>query len=185
MTAMQSPRRIASAASPTLWVPVAQADTTHMLWPIAPVSIAIIPEQLSVSALAMKVGATVRGPRALSESQLSSMSVCPPAPDPKITPTSVRFSSVTSKPESASACFAAATPKCMLASLRRAAFGSIQSDGTKSWTSPPSLASYGVVSNRVIGPRPDTPLTRLAHAVAGSLPTELMTPRPVTTTRRS
>ncbi len=48
MTAMQSPRRIASAASPTLWVPVAQADTMHMLWPIAPVSMAIIPEQLSV-----------------------------------------------------------------------------------------------------------------------------------------
>ena len=73
----------------------------------------------------------------------------------------------------------------MLASLRRAAFASIQSDGTKSWTSPPSLASYGVVSKRVIGPRPDTPLTRLAQAVATSLPTELMTPRPVTTTRRS
>ena len=67
MTAMQSPRRIASAASPTLWVPVAQADTMHMLWPIAPVSIAIIPEQLSVRALAMNVGATVRGPRSLSE----------------------------------------------------------------------------------------------------------------------
>ena len=63
MTAMQSPRRIASAASPTLCVPVAHADTTHRLWPIAPVSMAIIPEQLSVSALAMKVGATVRGPR--------------------------------------------------------------------------------------------------------------------------
>ena len=36
-----------------------------MLWPIAPVSMAIIPEQLSISALAMKVGATVRGPRSL------------------------------------------------------------------------------------------------------------------------
>ena len=68
MTAMQSPRRIASAASPTLCVPVAQADTMHMLWPIAPVSIAIIPEQLSVSALAMNVGATVRGPRVVEAS---------------------------------------------------------------------------------------------------------------------
>ena len=36
MTAMQSPRRIASAASATLWVPVAQADTMQTLWPIAP-----------------------------------------------------------------------------------------------------------------------------------------------------
>ena len=44
MTAMQSPRRIASAPSATLWVPVEQAETIAMLWPIAPVSIAIIPE---------------------------------------------------------------------------------------------------------------------------------------------
>ena len=46
-----------------LWVPVAQADTTHMLWPMAPVSMAIIPEHESTRALAMNVGATVRGPR--------------------------------------------------------------------------------------------------------------------------
>ena len=63
MTAMQSPRRIASAASPTLCVPVAQADTMQTLCPMAPVSIAIIPEQLSTRAFAMNVGATVRGPR--------------------------------------------------------------------------------------------------------------------------
>jgi hypothetical protein len=66
ITAMQSPRRIASAASPTLWVPVAHAETMQTLWPIAPVSIAIIPEQLSTSALAMNVGATVRLPRSWS-----------------------------------------------------------------------------------------------------------------------
>ena len=65
MTAMQSPRRIASAASPMLWVPVAQADTTHMLWPMAPVSMAIIPEQLSTRALAMKKGADRAGARSL------------------------------------------------------------------------------------------------------------------------
>ena len=33
------------------------------LWPMAPVSMAIIPEQLSTRAFAMNVGATVRGPR--------------------------------------------------------------------------------------------------------------------------
>ena len=37
---------------------------------------------------------------------MSIISCWPPAPEPKITPTSVRFSSVSSKPESASACFA-------------------------------------------------------------------------------
>ncbi len=66
ITAMQSPRRMASAASPTLCVPVAQAETMQTLWPMAPVSMAIIPEQLSTSALAMNVGATVRGPRSWS-----------------------------------------------------------------------------------------------------------------------
>ncbi len=102
-----------------------------------------------------------------------------------MTPTSVRFSSVSSKPESARDCFAAATPKCRLLSLRRAAFASIQSLATKSRTSPASLASYGPGSNRVMVSRPETPLTRLDQTVAVSLPTGLMTPRPVTTTRRS
>ena len=67
-----------------------------------------------------------------------------------MTPTSVRFSSVSSKPESASACLAAATPKCRLDSLRRAALGSIHSAAVKSRTSPASLASYGAASNWVI-----------------------------------
>ncbi len=90
---------------------------------------------------------------------------CPPAPDPKTTPTSVRFSSVISKPESARACLAAATPKCMLDSLRRTALGSIHSVALKSRTSPASLASYGVVSNLVIWSRPERPWTRFDQAV--------------------
>ena len=102
-----------------------------------------------------------------------------------MTPTSVRFSSVSSKPESASACLAAATPKCMLESLRRTALGSIHALASKSCTSPAALASYGSVSKYVIGARPDTPFTRLDQAVATSFPTGLMTPSPVTTTRRS
>ena len=62
ITAMQSPRRIASAPSATLWVPVAQADTMQTLWPIAPVSIASIPDVESTRAFAMNVGGTLRGP---------------------------------------------------------------------------------------------------------------------------
>jgi hypothetical protein len=56
MTAMQSPRRIASAPSATLWVPVAQAVTMQALCPIAPVSIAMSPDAESTSAFAMNVG---------------------------------------------------------------------------------------------------------------------------------
>ena len=141
MTAMQSPRRIASAPSPTLWVPVAQAETMQTLWPIAPVSIAIIPEEESTRALAMNVGLTRFGPFSWSVAKFSIISCWPPAPEPKTTPTSVRFASVISKPESASACFAAATPKCISRSLRRTALGSIQATGSKSLTSPPALCS--------------------------------------------
>jgi hypothetical protein len=62
MTAMQSPRRIASAASPIAVVPVEQADTGQKLWPLAPVSMAIVPELASTSPLAMKNGLTARAP---------------------------------------------------------------------------------------------------------------------------
>jgi hypothetical protein len=41
MAAMKSPRRIPSAASPMLCVPVEQAVTMHMFEPRMPVSIAI------------------------------------------------------------------------------------------------------------------------------------------------
>lgn len=58
------------------------------------------------------------------------------APDPNTTPTSVRFRSVSSNPESARACLAAATPNPTLASLRRAAFASIQLRASKPWTWP-------------------------------------------------
>ena len=45
-----------------LWVPVEQAVTMHMLEPLAPVSMAIWPEAVSGSMLAMKKGLTDLGP---------------------------------------------------------------------------------------------------------------------------
>ena len=62
MAATKSPRRMPSAASPMLWVPVEQAVTMHMLAPRAPVSMAIWPDAVSGSMLAMKNGLTRRGP---------------------------------------------------------------------------------------------------------------------------
>ena len=58
----------------------------------------------------MNVGWTRFGPFSTSVVKLSIISCWPPAPDPKTTPTSVRFSSLISNPESTTACFAAATP---------------------------------------------------------------------------
>ena len=111
ITAVTSPRLIASAASPKACVPVAQAETTARLCPTAPDSIAIIPEVLSTRPWAMKVGATERGPFSFQAIWFSMKSPCPPAPEPKTTPTSSRFASVISSPESRRAAFAAATPQ--------------------------------------------------------------------------
>ena len=71
MTVCTSPRRISSAPSPTQLVPVEHAVTMHMLWPMAPVSIAIMPDVESVRAFAMKVGATRPGPWSCRTCQLS------------------------------------------------------------------------------------------------------------------
>ena len=111
MTAVTSPRLIASAASPSACVPVAQAETTAMLCPTAPVSMAIMPEVLSTKPCAIKVGATLRGPFSFQAIWFSIKSPWPPAPEPKTTPISSRFASLISSPEWASACFAAATPQ--------------------------------------------------------------------------
>jgi len=67
MTAVQSPRRMTSAASATLCVPVAQAETMQTLWPIAPVSMAIMPDVESTRALAMNVGGTRSWPRSFED----------------------------------------------------------------------------------------------------------------------
>ncbi len=136
ITVCTSPRRMSSEASPTALVPVEQAVTTHMLWPMAPVSIAIIPDVASTRPFAMNVGATRSGPFWSRTCQFSIISVWPPAPVPKTTPTSSRFSSVISSPESATACLAAATPYHIAGSLRRIALGSIHCLGSKPVTSP-------------------------------------------------
>ena len=81
--AMTSPRRISSAASPMLCVPVEQAVTMHMFGPRMPVSMAIWPEAVSGSMLAMKNGLTERGPFVSQVSRLSMRSLAPPPPDPK------------------------------------------------------------------------------------------------------
>ena len=121
ITVWTSPRRMISAPSPTQLVPVEHAVTMHRLWPIAPVSIAIIPDAESTRPLAMNVGATRPGPFSWRTCQLSTMSCWPPAPEPKMTPMSSRLASVISRPASAMACLAAATPYHVEDSLRRIA----------------------------------------------------------------
>jgi len=82
MTAVQSPRRMISAASPMALVPVEQAETGQKLWPLAPVSMAIVPELASTRPLAMKKGLTDRTPLVCQTSWLLMNRPCPPPPDP-------------------------------------------------------------------------------------------------------
>src|SRR5262249_41380871 len=56
--------------------------------------------------------------------------------------------------------------------------------GSKSRTSPAMRVGNVEASKCVIGPMPLLPAVMFAQAVATSLPSGLMTPRPVTTTRR-
>ncbi len=156
-----------------------------MLGPLAPSSMAIWPEAVSGSMLAMKKGLTPLVPLVARDSMASAMSPGPPTPEPKMTPTSSAISSSISSPAWATACLAAATPKTTFLSVRRTALKFIHSLGSKSLTSP--AAWHGVISGsqRVISRRPLTPFTRLSQAVVTLVPTGLMMPRPVTATRRS
>jgi hypothetical protein len=98
---------------------------------------------------------SVAGARPEDDADLGAVLIGDPRPDPR------------------APAWAAATP--MHARLAAsAAFASIQSAALKSWTSPPSFASYGLVSKTGDGHEIETPRP-LVQAVSTSLPTELMT----------
>jgi hypothetical protein len=145
---------------------------------------AIWPDAVSGSMLAMKKGLTDLGPFVSRVLMASAMRPGPPTPEPNTTPTSSALPASMTRPESDSACLAAATPKTTFLSVRRMALKSIQSLGSKSFTSPAAWHEVTSGSQRVMRLRPVLPSTMLCQAVAMSEPTGLMMPRPVTATRR-
>ena len=66
--------------------PVAQADTTAMLCPCAPVAIATCPVALSASMFDRKNGLSRRGPRSSNTFCWASRVVTPPTAEPMTTP---------------------------------------------------------------------------------------------------
>src|SRR5665213_3500935 len=72
----------------------------------------------------------------------------------------------------------------MNSSIRRASFGEMYFDRSKSRTAPPKRHGKADTSKRVIGPMPLSPRTMASHADFTVLPTGEIMPRPVTTTRR-
>src|SRR6186713_2255032 len=72
----------------------------------------------------------------------------------------------------------------MNGSIFLTSFAATNCAGSKLRTSPAMRVGNVEASKLVIGPMPLLPAVMFAHAVATSLPTGLMMPRPVTTTRR-
>ena len=76
------PARMASAASPMAWAPVAQAETTARFGPRAPRLIDICPEAMSQIIIGTRKGLTRSGPRRRSTSICSPSVIRPPIPEP-------------------------------------------------------------------------------------------------------
>src|SRR5690348_7920230 len=72
----------------------------------------------------------------------------------------------------------------MKVSIFLMSFGGTYCAGSKPFTSPAMRVGNALASKCVIGPMPLLPATTFCQAVATSLPTGEMMPRPVTTTRR-
>ena len=89
-----------------------------------------------------------------------------------------------SMPESASAWRAAATIICAKRSIFRALRLSIQSVGSKSFSSQANFTGKSDASKSVIGPAPLSPAQRLFQKLSGSGPSGVTAPSPVTTTLR-
>ena len=87
-------------------------------------------------------------------------------------------------PESASACREAATTICAKRSIRRACLRSIQTVGSKSFSSAAKCTGNSLASNCWMSAAPDSPAIRFDHEVSTSFPSGVTIPSPVTTTRR-
>src|SRR3990172_5810801 len=108
----------------------------------------------------------------------------PPIPEPILTPMRSAFSGVTCSPESRSAWIPAAMPKWINVSMRRASFADMYCVTSNPLTSPAICAEKAAGSKCVMREIPGLPARMLDQASVTVLPTGLMIPRPVMTTRR-
>ena len=183
-----SPYSIMRPACPMQCSPVVHAVTTERLGPLKPKRMETWPATMLMMEAGTKKGVMRRGPRATNSAWVFSIRGKPPMPEPITQPMRVASSSESAspvgKPASSTACAAAAMPKWINVSIERASFALIYASTSKPLTSPAILQAKLVVSNLLIRPMPDCPARILAQASATVLPTGLIQPRPVTTTRR-
>src|SRR6267142_925822 len=134
--ASQSPYSIRRPDSPMQCAEVVHAVTIARLGPFSPCMIERFPEIMLMMVLGMKNGEILRGPPFSTSLCVSSIIGSPPMPEPTLTPMRVALASVTSRPESFSACTPAAMPRWMKRSMRRASFGDRYAATSKFLTSP-------------------------------------------------
>ena len=135
-----------------------------------------------------KNGEMRRAPRFTYSPCVSSISGRPPMPEPTRQPMRSAVASVSASPvgnpASCTAWNDAASPKWMKVSMCRASFAGMYCSTSKPFTSPAMVQAMPEASKRLIVPMPERPASRLAQPSATVLPTGLIRPSPVTTTRR-
>mmetsp|Transcript_21908 Transcript_21908/g.50388 ORF Transcript_21908/g.50388 Transcript_21908/m.50388 type:complete len:266 (+) Transcript_21908:1179-1976(+) len=172
------------SASPSAWVPVAHALTMPKLGPWAPSSMAIMEPAVLPMSDGSKKGVMRLGPLLKRISQLCSTVARPPTPEPTSTPKRFGATAATSSSASASAVLAAPIARCVYRSCLFASFGSQNLDMSKSRTSLAIFVWNFSGSKRVTSRIPHLPSRRLSKKVCASRPSEVIVPRPVTTTFR-
>src|SRR6266403_1426208 len=187
-----SPRWISRKASPSAWLPVAQAVTTAEFGPLAPKRMETSPEAMLMMSIGMKKGETRSGPFSMSCLWASRSEEMPPMPEPISTPKRAPSTLAVSRPESSTAMTAHAIAYLRYGSNRRASFLSTYFSSSKLRTSPAMRVTnwyspFAVLvwaSNLVMGPIPDLPCVSADQNSSTVLPTGVSAPSPVTTTRR-
>ena len=112
------PSRIASSPSPIAMFEAAQAVHSDSRGPRVPSSIETQPAARLGMIWTIENGLTRSGPRSLSWSTQDSNDFSPPIPVATAAPTRSSIGAI-SRPESASACRAAASARCVKRSIRR------------------------------------------------------------------
>ena len=163
-------------------VPVAQAVTTSIFFPLSPYMMLTFPDAMFEIIRGTKSGATLPLPYSRSlECSLSRVWRLP-TPLPIAQPALKGSSELISSPASSMASLAAATANCENLSILLAIFLSMKSSGSKSFTSAASFTLYSSVSKAVMGAKPVfSSFTDLQNS-STPMPMGVTAPIPVTTT---
>ncbi len=177
---------MARYASPMAFVLVAHAVTTGSVGPFALWRMDTCPAAMFAMIMGTRYGLTLRAPPSARRLTCASVVPMPPMPEPTYTPRrSGSMAPSASSPLDAMASSDATSANCTLRSLCSATDLPRAAAASKPFTSAATLTRKPVVSNAVMVPMPDSPLTSASQLCGAVLPTGVMAPMPVMTTLRS